>query len=108
MMNRVEDSAMNDRHITSIVVHTRPDVVGTAADLINRMDEAEVHVVSETGKLVVSLETDTLDRVTEVIGDINKMPGVVNALLVYHHVEDAQSLDVEMELTAPTGVQNTR
>lgn len=91
-----------DTHLTSIVVHARPDAVATVANAIDSMAEAEVHVASPTGKIVVTLETETLHQVTERIDDVNRLPGVINAFLVYHQIEATDSLDDKIELNAPT------
>ena len=103
MHDAAEATATSDTHITSIVVHVRPEAVTEVVATINGMLEAEVHVASSEGKLVVSLETGTLHQVTERVDDINRLPGVVNALLVYHQVEDTARLNDEIDMDAPIG-----
>lgn len=84
---------MPDSHITSIVVQAHPEAVTSLVEAINALPEAEVHIASAAGKLVVSLETETLHRVTELLDVVNGLQGVVSALLVYHQVEDTKVLD---------------
>lgn len=98
MTDSSEQTAPGETHITSIVVHARSDAVAQVSNLIRQVDGAEVHAASEMGKLIVTLETKTLHQVTEFLDDVSQFPGVANALLVYHHVEDSELLDDEIEL----------
>ena len=82
-----------DCHITSLVVRARPERVDPIASQIAAMPGMEVHATDPAGKLVVVLETASLREVTDRIGDLNAIDGVVTATLVYHQTEDAADLD---------------
>ena len=74
-------------HISSLVVHVRPDRCAAVRSAIAALDGAEVHGGTAEGKLVVVLETqseaETLDR----IAAINDMPGTIAASLIYHEID---------------------
>jgi nitrate reductase NapD len=74
-------------HISSLVVHCRPDVLDSVIDRIEAMPEAEVPRHSEEGKLVVLLETADEGRIMQRISAIEQLPGVINAALVYHEID---------------------
>lgn len=74
-------------HISSLVVHARPANARAVCDAIGRLPGAEIHAVTEEGRMVVTLETkgggDFLARMAE----IDRLPGVVSTALVFHQVE---------------------
>lgn len=73
-------------HISSLVVHCRPDAVDTVIQSISDLPEADVPEHSAEGKLVVLLETVNESLIMERIGSIENMPGVISAALVYHQI----------------------
>lgn len=69
------------------MVHARSANVGAVSDAIARLPGAEIHAVTEEGRMVVTLETtgeaDFLTRVAE----IGQLTGVVSTALVFHQIE---------------------
>ncbi|MGI9500914.1 MAG: chaperone NapD, partial [Geminicoccaceae bacterium] len=64
------------------------------------MNQAEVPIADPKGKLVVYLETATLQQVTNGIDVITTLPGVLGCTLVSHHVEDTAGLDEPLDARA--------
>jgi nitrate reductase NapD len=77
-------------HISSLVVHSRPERAPAIADRLRGMDGVGVHGGVGAGKLVVTLETESEDEVVERLHGIQALEGVLAATLVFHHVEPAQ------------------
>jgi nitrate reductase NapD len=77
-------------HISSLVVHSHPDRVQSIIEGIGILEGAEVHGGADTGKLIVTLETDTESQVVERINAIQLLEGVLAATLVFHHFEPVQ------------------
>lgn len=77
-------------HISSLVVHSRPDRVPSIIESLAAIEGAEVHGGADTGKLIVTLETDTESQVVERINAIQLLDGVLAATLVFHHFEPVQ------------------
>lgn len=73
-------------HISSIVVHARPEFVSEAARAIEAIPGAEIHQ-RLAGKLIVTLETANTGDIMQRIERINDLPGAVATALVYHHWE---------------------
>jgi nitrate reductase NapD len=46
-----------------------------------------VHAVTSTGKMIVTLETTSEHEIAARLSDINGLPGVVSAALVFHQFE---------------------
>jgi periplasmic nitrate reductase NapD len=84
-------------HISSIVVHVRPEAAAGAAQSIAAMRGAEVHQQLAGGKLIVTLETASTDDIMQHIERINELPGVVTTALVYHHWESVSEAESEAD-----------
>ena len=77
-------------HISSLVVHSRIDRVPAIIESLGSIEGAEIHGGQETGKLIVTLETETENQVVERINAIQLLEGVLAATLVFHHFEPVQ------------------
>lgn len=74
-------------HISSLVVHTRPEKLQSVKKNIENLPGAEVYGESDKGKLVVVLETVNQAYITDIIEKINNFEHVLNTALVYHQTE---------------------
>lgn len=77
-------------HISSLVVHSRPERARAVADRLRGMAGVGVHGGTEAGKLVVTLETASEGEIVERLNGIQAIEGVLAATLVFHHFESAQ------------------
>ncbi len=62
-------------HISSLVVHARPEGTKSIETAIGGLEGAEVHGVSEQGKLVLTLETINEGEMLSRIEEINRIAG---------------------------------
>ncbi len=79
-------------HISSLVVHCRPEKVTTLIEQISDLDHAQVPEHSPEGKLVVLLETASQDAIMQCISAIEELAGVINAALVYHQIDQEMGI----------------
>lgn len=73
-------------HIASLVVHTRPETLSELSAWLLQRDGVEIHAQNEQGKLVVVMETDNEQNILDLIDEVAKQPGALNAALVYHEM----------------------
>lgn len=73
-------------HIASLLVHARPELFEAVKANLRLLEGLELHQESPLGKLVVVLETEHEQQILERIEQINNLPGVLNAALVYHEL----------------------
>ncbi|WP_299016003.1 chaperone NapD [uncultured Photobacterium sp.] len=87
--------ALQEVHISSLVVHVKPDHLERVKAQILALPNAEIYGDSEEGKIIVVLETQNQGYVTDTIDKINNLEHVLNTFLVYHQIEhfDSQSED---------------
>jgi nitrate reductase NapD len=74
-------------HISSLVVHVRPERRDALRAEIAALVGAEVHAGTEDGKLVVVLETESEAETVARIAAINEMQGTIAASLIYHEID---------------------
>ena len=73
-----------------MVVHVLPNQLDQVKQQIADFDGAEIYAESAEGKLVVVLESDDQNRITQTIDRINDLDHVLNSALVYHQIEQIQ------------------
>ncbi|MBP7065040.1 chaperone NapD [Ferrovibrio sp.] len=83
-----------ESHISSLVVHVRPEHEAVLRHRIAQIPEAEIHSPAGAAKLVVVLETADQHGITQHLETIQAMQGVLAATLVYHQIEPATDLVV--------------
>ncbi|WP_117233905.1 chaperone NapD [Vibrio maerlii] len=79
--------ALNEVHISSLVVHVTPEHMAEVKAQIETYDNAEIYGDSPEGKIIVVLETENQGFVTDTIDAINNIPNVLNTALVFHQIE---------------------
>ena len=84
-MNRL---APDQFHITSLIVHALPENWDFVLTTVQEIPMAEVHTDNTVGKFIVLLETDNEHQILDAINRIQNIKGVLNASMVYHHVEE--------------------
>lgn len=72
--------------IASLIVHTRPELLGAVKANLQRLPNLEVHQQSPQGKLVVVLEAAHEASLLDNLNAIQNLPGVLNAVLIYHEI----------------------
>ncbi len=75
-------------HVSSLVVLTQPPLRHQLAEQIGALEGAEIHAVSDEGKLVVTLEGPSQRPIMAAIDAIQAMPGVLSAALIYHQFDE--------------------
>ena len=75
-------------HIASLVVLARPELLEAVKANLRLLEGLELHQQSAVGKLVVVLEARDETQILQCIEQINNLPGVLNAALIYHELLD--------------------
>jgi nitrate reductase NapD len=83
-------------HIAGAIVHVAPKRMPQARTAIAQMPGVEIRATDERGKLVVVIEAEGSAAILACLDAIQRIDGVLSALLVYQHAESAQSMDEEV------------
>lgn len=83
-------------HIASLVVHALPRHADAVIAAVGALPGAQVHAVSATGKLVVTLEAGSDSEMLEAIAAIQHLDGVLTAALVYQCADRREAMEEEV------------
>jgi nitrate reductase NapD len=86
LTGRLIAPAPPEAHVSSLVVHVRPDHLTAVQLALTALPGLEIHAES-CGKLVVTLETSTEADIVTRMNEISLLEGVMSAALVFHHFE---------------------
>ncbi|HYD68884.1 chaperone NapD [Azospirillum sp.] len=83
----------HELHISSVVVHARPEAVPAVSRTAASLAGVEVHAATDGGKLVITLETEDEQTIVSHLNTLSLLDGVLAATLVFHHVEPLLDAD---------------
>jgi nitrate reductase NapD len=92
LTGRLAAPASPEVHMSSLVVHVRPENAYAVRAAMTGMAGVEVHA-EQGGKIIVTLETDTEADIVTRLNEISLLDGVMSATLVYHHFEPVADAD---------------
>jgi nitrate reductase NapD len=78
-------------HISSALVHVRPERTQEVAAQIAALDGAELYF-AEAGRIIVTLEATSSGAIADRLTEIGRLAGVLAATLVYHEVTTPEAL----------------
>jgi len=71
-------------HVASFVAHAEPKLKDSIAEQIALIDGAEIHAVSEEGKVVFTVEADSQRTISKNTDNIKYFDGVLSLSPIYH------------------------
>lgn len=74
-------------NISSVLVHARPQALHQVQQALSALGGTEVHAATDDGRLIVTIEADSVQAVADLFAHINQQPGVLSASMVYHQFE---------------------
>jgi len=85
----------DELHVSSLIVHVRPEKTKDLSDCINQLMGVELITIADQGKAIVVIEAANQREIMKSIDKINDIDGVVHTSLVYHEFEKATQLTSE-------------
>lgn len=83
-------------HIAGVLVHALPRRVRALGTRIAKLSGATVHAATADGKLVITLESESSALILEHLTNIQRMSGVMSAVLVSEHSEPLSAIKEEI------------
>ena len=75
-------------NISGVLVHAYPQKAAIVARKLESKEGFEVHANTVEGKIVVTIEKPDDNSISDAMLELQNMPGVLNASMVYHQFED--------------------
>jgi nitrate reductase NapD len=88
LTGRIAGPPAPEAHISSLVVHVRPERAETVRAALAAFPGVEIHGEGG-GKIVLTLETESEAEIVSRLNEISLLEGVMSAALVFHHFETA-------------------
>jgi len=79
-------------NVSSIVVRTTPENINTVMVAINSIDLCEVHFHDPEGKIVATIEGESVHDQIELVKRIQDLPFVLNVNLMYAYSDQESYL----------------
>ena len=88
-------------NLSSVVVFTRPENLAEVIENLKKSMVCEYHIHDENGRIIVTIEGKDTDEAIGKLAEINQIPHVVSADLVFAYSED--ELEKEREQLEKSG-----
>ena len=75
-------------NISGVIVKAYPEKMPSIEKILNTMDGVEVHGNNEDGRIVVTVEQESANSLSDTLVEIQDVPGVLSAAMIYHQFED--------------------
>ena len=75
-------------NISGVLVKAYPQHLSSIEQTLTMMQGVEVHGNNEDGRIVVTVEQATANNISDTLVQIQEVPGVLSAAMIYHQFED--------------------
>jgi len=75
-------------NISGVLVKAYPEHILSIEKILATMEGVEVHGNNEDGRIVITVEQASADSVSDTLMQIQDVPGVLSAAMIYHHFDD--------------------
>ena len=96
--------------IASLILHCRPERLPAVKANLALLDGLEIYQESPQGKLILVLEAEREEQILDTLGQLQNLPGVLNAVLVYHeilHDDDSNDAAAMTDRAIPCSPEET-
>ena len=83
-------------HLSSLLVHAAPTAADAVVAGLEALPGVELHAREPSGRLIVTVETESEAGLAERMAAIRALDDVYAVSLVYHHIENAESMQSEI------------
>ncbi|MBM5811908.1 MAG: glutamate synthase [Gammaproteobacteria bacterium] len=74
-------------HVAGVLVRTRPEDIDAVSSALRRLEGVEVHAATPDGRFIVTVEATESGHAAARFADLQLLPFVLSAALVYEHSE---------------------
>ena len=75
-------------NISGVLVKAYPQHLASIEEVLVTMAGVEVHGNNEDGRIVITVEDNSANNISDTLTQIQSVPGVLSAAMIYHQFED--------------------
>ena len=75
-------------NISGVLVKAYPQHLVSIEKALTVMAGVEVHGNNEDGRIVITVEDESANNISDTLVQIQNVPGVLSAAMIYHQFED--------------------
>jgi len=75
-------------NISGVLVKAYPDHLLSIEKVLTTMAGVEVHGNNKDGRIVITVEDKTANNISDTLVQIQDVPGVLSAAMIYHQFEE--------------------
>ena len=75
-------------NISGVLVKAYPQHLPSIEKILTTMEGVEVHGNNDDGRIVITVEQASAGRISDTLVEIQDVPGVLSAAMIYHQFED--------------------
>ena len=75
-------------NISGVLVKAYPENLDTIENALSMMEGVEVHGNNEDGRIVITVEDESANNISDTLVEIQDVPGVLSAAMIYHQFEE--------------------
>jgi nitrate reductase NapD len=75
-------------NISGVLVKAYPQHLPSIEKILTTIDGVEVHGNNEDGRMVVTVEQESANNISDTLVQIQDVPGVLSAAMIYHQFEE--------------------
>ena len=75
-------------NISGVLVKAYPQHLPSIEKVLTSMEGVEVHGNNEDGRMVVTVQQHSANNISDTLVQIQDVPGVLSAAMIYHQFED--------------------
>ena len=75
-------------NISGVLVKAYPQHLLSIEKALNTMAGVEVHGNNEDGRIVITVEDESANNISDTLVQIQDVPGVLSAAMIYHQFEE--------------------
>ena len=75
-------------NISGVVVRTYPENIESVTQKLTGFEGVEVHGSNSDGRMVVTIEQESVGEISDLLARMHDVPGVLSASMIYHQFED--------------------
>lgn len=75
-------------NISGVLVRAYPEHIDSVGKILTRIDGVEIHGNNSDGRMVVTVEREDAAQMSDLIMQLQDVPGVLSTSMIYHHFDN--------------------